>query len=310
MKAFAMVFGFSLAVSFAATAAVAGEAKITRNDTSVTISDGDRQVLSYRFGGVPYKPYVAELYSPGGTNVLRDAPHDHLHHHALMFAIGVDGTSFWEEFPQRKPGRQMHRAIETTTATQPDRRLARLVQRLDWIAGDETKTLTERRTIEAHLGAPAEPTLLTWRSKLAAEKDQVTLGGSHYYGLGMRFVESMDQGGTFVNSAGDLGEVVRGTERLGRADWCAYTAVAEGRPVTVAMFHHASNPRPARFFTMTKPFAYLSATINLWKEPLVLKQGESLELCYGVALWDGEIDADKIEQEYHAWQARIGVERP
>ena len=34
-----------------------------------------------------------------GENLLRDAPHDHLHHHALMYGIRVNGVNFWEETP-------------------------------------------------------------------------------------------------------------------------------------------------------------------------------------------------------------------
>ncbi len=95
------------------------------------------------------------------------------------------------------------------------------------------------------------------------------LDGHHYYGLGMRFLTSMDSGGRFFNSSKQPGEVVRGSERLVAAKWCAYTAKADGKPVTVAIFDHPSNPRhPNKMFTMTPPFAYLSATLNLWKEPL------------------------------------------
>ena len=66
---------------------------------SIAIEDGDKPVAVYRFDGVPFKPYMKELYTPGGVNVLRDAPPDHLHHHALMFAIGIEKTDFWSETP-------------------------------------------------------------------------------------------------------------------------------------------------------------------------------------------------------------------
>lgn len=41
--------------------------------------------------------YVAEFSPPDGGNVLRDAPPDHPHHHGLMYAVKVNGLSFWEE---------------------------------------------------------------------------------------------------------------------------------------------------------------------------------------------------------------------
>jgi hypothetical protein len=96
--------------------------------------------------------------------------------------------------------------------------------------------------------------------------------------------------------------VVRGTERLSPAKWCAYSAPAEGKMVTVAIFDHPANLRhPNRMFTMSEPFSYISATLNLWQEPFTLKAGEPLNLRYGVAAWDGKIDATKVEKTYQQW---------
>ena len=63
--------------------------------------------MTYQFGGVLFKPYVKELFTPGGVQILRDSPFDHKHHHALMFAITADGVNFWEETPGC--GLQAHR---------------------------------------------------------------------------------------------------------------------------------------------------------------------------------------------------------
>ena len=52
---------------------------------------------------------------------------------------------------------------------------------------------------------------------------------------------------------------------------------------------------------MSKPFAYLSATRNEWKEPLVVKADKPLELRYAVALWDGEVDKATVEKLYQRW---------
>ena len=49
---------------------------------------------------------------------------------------------------------------------------------------------------------------------------------------------------------------------------------------------------------MLDPFAYLSATLNLYKEPLEIVADKPLELAYGVALWDGEVSSEKIEAMY------------
>ncbi|HUT12972.1 MAG TPA: hypothetical protein VMY42_20925, partial [Thermoguttaceae bacterium] len=62
------------------------------------------------------------------------------------------------------------------------------------------------------------------------------------------------------------------------------------------------NPRhPATMFTMPRGFAYLAATLNLSKEPLTVEAKQPLELNYGVALWDGEIEVAEVEELYRRW---------
>lgn len=277
-------------------------------DHARTFFDGQRPIFRYRYAEVPFKPYVDQLFSPAGVQVLRDAPKDHLHHHALMFAVAVDGINFWEEHSP-KAGKQRHRSwgdCVATTLDGADGKIVRISQseRLDWTGPDPDRPLlVENRQLTAYradLGA----TLVEWRSRLETPpgKDAITLSGSPYFGLGARFVESMDSGGRFFDSDGRQGEALEGGRRLTPAKWCAYSAKAGGRPVTFALFDHPDNPRhPARMYTMTDPFAYLSATMGLKAEPLELKAGEPLELCYAAALWDGETDRATVERLYGRW---------
>jgi hypothetical protein len=278
--------------------------RITIEADSVSVNKGQRSLLCYRYEDVPFKPYVQKLFSPSGINVLRDAPHDHLHHHALMYAVAVDGVNFWEE--QTEPGRQLHKRFDDMRIDRSDETpQAGFSEQIDWINPRSRELLLkERRTIKVKSIDDIEATLLSWQSSLAVPpgKKSMTLTGSHYFGLGMRFLESMDTGGQFLNAADQAGEVVRGTEQLTRADWCAYTAEADGKPVTIAMFGHPENLRhPTYWFTMTAPFAYLAATLNLHREPLIVTSDKPLVLRYAVAVWDGRIDKSKIEQVYHRW---------
>jgi len=262
----------------------------------MVIKSGWRPLLRYRHANVPFKPYVQELFTPAGTNILRDAPEDHLHHHALMFALGVNGASFWAETPAC--GKQMHLHLGTPEKNPDDRTPTDgLTHTLRWRTAEGVSVLEERRAIRAMYEAEHNATLLFWESTLTAIEglDEVVLTGSHYYGLGMRFVESMDKDGAFLYAGDAPGEIVRGDERLTPGPWCAYTGVAEGRRVTVAMFDHPDNPRyPALWFTMQTPFAYLSATRNLWKEPMPLMPGEPVHFRHAIAVWDGAKDAATI----------------
>lgn len=267
---------------------------------SVVMRAGDVPLARYCYSGVPFKPYVKELFTPTGLNVLLDAPSDHLHHHGLMFGVAVDGSNFWEETPTA--GKQEHGGFaEVIIAEHGGWRSAGFFERVHWIPSVGQGVLEERRTIEVCHAAVLAATVLTWRSELAVPKGRqsMTLTGSHYFGLGMRFVRSMDNTGEFFNAAGQEGAVFRGEERLVQADWCAYTATADGKAVTVAMFGHPDNPRhPTTWFMMARPFAYLSATVGLHAEPLTVTAGKPLVLRYAVAAWDGRLERERVGQVY------------
>jgi len=282
--------------------------KATADANSVWLRAGESPVLQYRYGDVPFKPYVKELYTPGGLNVLLDAPHDHLHHHALMFAVAVDGVNCWEETPTA--GYQKHDAFVERELRSGSPSWASFGERIHWVDAAGRRLLDEQRIINVrHAGEP-RAVLLTWQSRLSAPegKASVTLSGSHYFGLGLRFIRAMDVHGQFRNADGKPGVVFRGEERLTDSDWCAYTSRAEDKAVTVAMFSHPHNPRhPTTWFTMTTPFAYLSATMRLHEKPLVVPSSAPLMLRYGVALWDGRIETAEIERLYREWISQESV---
>ncbi|MFO7907938.1 MAG: DUF6807 family protein [Planctomycetota bacterium] len=272
--------------------------------TTVTV-DG-KPLLEYYHQPNPTKLYVSRWFTPDEVQVLRDSPHDHVHHHALMYAIGIDEVDFWGEGAPEQYGRQVSRAYSTaSTLDGSGKGEAVIKQRVDWVAPDQEALAEEARTIRAHIGVVPEASLLTWRFKLCPAKGRksMKLWGRHYFGLGMRFVESMDGGNSTFLMAGDAeGTPVRGTEKLTPAAWCAVHGTVQGKPVTVAVFDAPNNPRhPAAWFTMTKSFAYLAATLKLHEEPLVVTNEEPLSCRYGLALWDGTIGRAGIESAYEKW---------
>jgi hypothetical protein len=318
------------AICIAAAISVSGHAqqrvttsfRVQKDGTTLRIANGQRSVLSYRFGDVPYKPYVQTFCTPTGINILRDSPHDHKHHHAMMFAVAVDGVDFWAEYPHANPGRQVQSSLETISGrVEESIDVAGVTGTIRWLAPDDTRLLDEERMVRTYSSSSdcLDASLVTWRSQLrpAPGRTTVTLSGSHYFGLGLRFVESMDKGGRFIYEQGEAGTVVRGQEHLTRTKWVAYASASDGRPVTVAVFDHPQNPRhPAVMFTMPQRFAYIAATLNLWKQPLVLAAEKPVTLRYGVALWEGHKDRSVIDQLYRRWttlaitgvQARLGVD--
>lgn len=293
------------ALGLPARAGVSGTVpfQMTTDTSRVSINCGDATLAQYRYADVSFKPYIETLFTPSGVNVLLDSPPDHVHHHGLMLAVAVDGVNCWEEAPTA--GKQEHRQfIDMGVKRRNGIRSAGFEERLEWVDATGGRLVDEQRTVGVRLSADRKAVLLTWRSRLSAPegKASITLSGSHYFGLGLRFVRSMDGAGPFRNADGAPGVVFRGAERLVRSNWCAYTAQAEGKDVTVAMFGAPDNPRhPVTWFTMAEPFAYLSATLGLHEEPLKVAADAPLNLCYGVALWDGVIETAAIEQMYQQW---------
>jgi hypothetical protein len=259
----------------------------------ITINVPDNHVFCrYHYANVTHKPYIQELFSPAGFNVLRDNVPDHIHHHGLMFAVAVDGVDFWSE--TAKCGKQVHDKFLGDKDS--------ITENLHWVSSDNKVLLQETRGI--HCSTNGQCNILEWTSylELPADKESAELTGAHYFGLGMRFPESMDGIGEFFNASGKPGEIVRGEERNVEATWCAYTAAPEGKPVTVAMFAHKSNPRPTTWFTMPRTFAYMSATLNLHKEPMKIEPKKPLMLRYAVVVWDKKATPEEINAMYKEWK--------
>jgi len=275
------------------------------NDSkTILIRAGAEPVLRYRYGDVRSKPYVKELFTPAGVNILLDSPPDHVHHRGLMFAIGVDGVDFWSE--TATCGRQKHVSLAGPEPVKNNMgRSITFTEAIDWVRPDSDKALLrEKRTITAGRADNGNATFITWRSVFnpAEGIDTVKIDGRHYFGLGMRFIGAMDAAGTFLNADNAKGKTFRGDEKLLRSRWCAYTVRIDGKPVTVAMFDAPENRRhPATWFTMRKPFAYLSATMGLHEEPFYLRRSRQLDLRYAVVLWDAEVKPEKIEEIYRQY---------
>jgi hypothetical protein len=280
---------------------VGGKAEqLSEQSANAFLKTAGKTVADYRYINVPFKPYIEKLRTPSGRNVLRDAPHDHLHHHGLMFAVAVDGCNFWEEY-NNNAGKEI-----TTSLLSKENVLN---SELDWKNSKSEILLTEKRKIMVSESRVDEKsvTLLDWQSVFSPPTGRTAhfdKSNHHYFGLGLRFDQTMDKEGRFFNSNGNVGEVFRGDERLTTCNWMAYTAKLNGEPVTVAMFGRLENSIPTVAFTMGetgKSFAYMSITLNFHRQPLDLKPDTTLTLDYRVAVWDGEVSAETIEKAYQEY---------
>jgi hypothetical protein len=269
-----------------------------QKSSKIILKSGDKVIADYRFRNVPFKPYIEKLRTPLGRNILRDAPYDHLHHHGLMFAIAINGCNFWEEHTP-KHGKEKTVSINP----QPDTETSSLESELEWVNSESKILVKENRKIS--VSVEGNVTLLDWQTTLNTGEQGVMLDKSnhHYFGLGLRFDQTMDKNGRFFSdSASNEFDVVRGDEHLTKCKWMAYTAKLNGEPVTVAVFGHPSNPIPTMAFTMGhtgKNFAYLGITLNLHRQPVEMKPNSSLTFRYRVAVWDGEVTPETVSKIFN-----------
>jgi hypothetical protein len=78
----------------------------------------------------------------------------------------------------------------------------------------------------------------------------------------------------------------------------AVSHVAAGRPFTLALFNHPSNPGKARFFSMQKPFTYLSATQGLDETPLTYRTGDRWSIKYLLLVSPGRPSKALLDRQY------------
>lgn len=258
-----------------------------------------------------FKPYVKELYLPGGRNLFRDAPYDHLHHHSLMYAIKANGVNFWEE----TPGCGFQKPVETSTWVEGKSAGGQpqfvLRQRLHWLApadvtrADTTEAaiLIERRTLTVTVNEAQRETALHWKSEfeVGPRTNQVTLTGANYHGLGMRFLQELDPVARHLN-AGSRPDLGGNKQDVSQHRWGSVAFDSPGQPVTLVLFGHPRNARgDSWYFTMRAPFAYLSATQHLDQEPLVYRRGEKFQVNYLVTLCPELRSAEAINVRGESW---------
>ncbi len=273
------------------------------------VSHQGQPLLRYAFSPRQNKPYVAEFSAPGGRNILRDAPADHLHHHGLMYAIKVNGLNFWEE----ASGSGVQRVVDTTTSVASG--AATLRQVIHWVAPQDafladTKPaalLTERRTLVLTVDAAARESALEWKAEfeVGTRTNEVTLTGTTYHGLGMRFLQELD---SLANHsyAGRKPDLSNNRQEVSSAKWASGSFAAPEQPATIALVPHPTNARgDGLFFSMLKAFPYLSATQGLDQEPLIYRRGDKFTLRYLVLLYPEVKSTEALDARARRWRASL-----
>jgi len=313
-----LIFLIPIAVTAAFLIPCSSRGDVTVEDssqpTSWTLKQDGKPVMVYSFSPQAFKPYVKELYTTSGKNVLRDAPHDHLHHHALMYGIKVNGVNFWEEVP----GCGIQRVIQTSKPkllSGSGGNQAEIHQVLHWVTPEDAflpptnspALLIEQRTITLTVDPRTQEVAVHWRSRfeVGTKTNTVALTGANYHGLGMRFSQELDSLASHFSGDGSP-DLSNNKQDVSAHKWTAISFKDSNSPVTIALFGDPANARgDANFFSMRTPFAYLAATQGLEKEPLVYRRGEHFELNYLVCLYPETKSAQTLENRYRQWESAL-----
>jgi len=270
-----------------------------------------RKLLVYAFATNQFKPYVRELYTLRGENVLRDSPPDHQHHHGLMYAVYVNGINFWEE--RDAPGIEKHVELPLHTARidADGTPVGSFTEIIHWLAPTNKTAsdtlaaalLIEQRTLTVTVDEKNQEVALLWDSafQVGPNAGKVTIHGPNYDGLGLRLPESFNHVAKFQNSA-DQPYTGQNSQNVIAARWTSVTGVMDGRDVMLVLCGRPDNARgDGFFFSMLDPFAYLSATQGVDKKPLEYSAGDKFNLSYLLTVHSENKPPEFVRQRYERW---------
>jgi hypothetical protein len=269
----------------------------------------DRKLLVYAFATNQFKPYVRELYTLRGENVLRDAPPDHLHHHGMMYAVWLNGINFWEENSAAGVEKHAPPFINLVPTYEKDLPTAYFVEVICWLAPTNRATadyraaalVFERRKLTVTVDEENEEVALRWDSEFGPVRGKMTVAGPNYVGLGLRLPEAFNHVAKFQNSANEpyFGQ---NSQNVIPARWTSVSGAMDGHEVMLVMFGRPDNARgDASFFTMLDPFAYLSATQGLDNKPLQYSFGDNFKLSYLLTVYTEYKSPQFINRRYERW---------
>ncbi len=256
--------------------------EISASELSVT--NGEKPVLTYRYGHDLYKPYFHPIHAPNGLIVTGDRPEGHVHHRGLCFASEkLNGINYWTETNCNESvrGRVVHREFCEKIVNLDAVHFAVIN---DWRAPDNSNPIEETCYVTVHQ-PQLNQQIIDFQFSLEAQSSDVSLAPPcETQGLCCRMAEMEYR--KVTNSDGCIGE----SEVSGKvAKWCSLNGVLSNEVAGVAIFNHPSNLRhPASFMVLDDAFGFMSAVFT-GDEPHLISAGETLTLNYRLIVYLGDI---------------------
>lgn len=237
---------------------------------------------------------VLELRTRTGIAASGHRPADHRWHQGLSLALpNVGAENFWggptyirgegyRQLPNN--GSQVHESFVEESAGD----IARIVERLSWVAEGGTRILSETRTLIACV-LDADTWALAWQSELINVSGEALVFGSPTTrgrddaGYGGIFWRGPDDfaGGDILSESGVVGDVVRGST----SEWLAFLAPDAVQGSVGVLMADAAPGAPHPWFARSAEFAGLCPAPFFHAETTV-DRGDELVLGAVVAIGD------------------------
>ena len=255
------------------------------------------------------RPCLFPLYSPAGQMVLRRHPiedavegeqPDHPHHAGCWIAHGsVGGHDFWHGDETRQSPREWDAFLLD------EGEILIVSGKLDWIAGDK-RIIEETRTYDFR-SEPGLHRTEIWSLWKAPGDESVRIGDTKEGTFALRLASTLRIDGPVAAGSSFNADAQSGGKIWGkRSRWVAYSGPVDGQSVTVVMLDHPDNPRHPTWWH-ARPYGLFAANPfgqhDFERGPagsgdLVIGPGEDLFFRHQLLVFDGEVSADRIDQEW------------
>jgi putative heme-binding domain-containing protein len=291
---------------------------IRDNGRDLLIQCGDKEVATYIYRhDQVQRPFFAHVKAPSGTQLTRNFPpsagdsKDHADMHpGLWMAFGdISGEDFW-----RNKGRVVHEKFVEKPIGGPGR--GSFLQRKSYQRSDGSVVCVEDFRCTIHV--LKEGYLVDWHSTfsmppnsdkqsteaLASDsQDQVFyFGDQEEMGIGIRVATPITEknSGQITDSKGR-----KGAKRVWSQSsaWCDYSGFIDNEPLGITLLCHPENFREswmhARNYGLVAANAFgRKAMKKGGSSKVIIRQGETLQLRYGILLHGPKPDLNQMHREY------------
>ena len=275
-------------------------------DDRLIVRFGESEIAHYVFQDPKTpRPYFAHVKTPGGTQATRNHPpvegqdktdHKTIHPGIWMAFGDLDGEDFW----RNKASIQHVRFIEPPQVSDNS---SSFVEEKRYLASDGTEVCREIFHWKIH--SLDDGFLMEWNATFSSERE-FYFGDQEEMGLGVRVATPIAEknGGLLQDSEGR-----KKAKRIwsNAARWCDYRGPIDEQTVGMSLLCHPENFRPSWMhardygFMAANPFGR-KAMHKGEESKVIVKPGESLNVRFGVWIYDMKPDAEiDIETAYRKY---------